>query len=464
MPDAPEPTPSPTADPAAGAARSLVRGLPKHAGERVLLHGWVDRVREAKHLRFLDLRDRTGWVQVVHRTGESAALDEALAGATPESAVRVVGAVQATRDGDGVEVVLESLEVLSVSEPPPALAADLTPEERSRFRFLELRTPEAGLLFEVQTTFETAAREFLVGRDFVELHTPKICAGGSESGAEVFTLDYFGDTACLIQSPQFYMQTAMAAGFDRVFEIGPAFRAERSNSPRHATEFTILHVEMSWITSHHDLMTLEEELLRWALEAVRHVHGEDIERVFGVPVDVPGPGIPRAPLQFANDLARRQGGVEGAEEGDDLRRLPHLAERLLTRWAQEEHRQSWVFVTDYPSAERPFYVMREPGGFDDPTTAPTRSFDLVWRGLEITTGSQREVDHATLLAQAEAAGLDDDVLAGYLGPYYIDMFRYGCPPHGGFGIGINRILLALLARPSLRDTSFVFRGPDRFVP
>jgi aspartyl-tRNA synthetase len=302
-------------------------------------------------------------------------------------------------------------------------------------------------VFDVQTTLEAAVRGFLLRAGFVEIHTPKITAGGSESGATVFELPYFGERACLAQSPQFYMQMAMAAGFDRVFEVGPVFRAEGGVTNRHATEFTCIDVELSWIDSHEELMTLEEDLLRHALTAVRDTHGAEIERCFGVPVEVPEAPVPRLPLSLARELSG---------DASDNGRLSHRAEQILSKHAREQSGHSWVFITDYPGEDRPFYTMREGAG--------SRSFDLLWRGVEITSGCQREHRYHLLRAQVTEPGLASDSLSGYLEAYYFEMFRTGCPPHGGFGIGLNRLLMSLLGHSSIRDTSFVFRGPGRFVP
>jgi aspartyl/asparaginyl-tRNA synthetase len=242
----------------------------------------------------------------------------------------------------------------------------------------------------------------------------------------------------------------MAAGFDRVFEVGPVFRNEAGVTPRHATEFTIAHFELSWIDSHEDLMRFEQELLRAALGAVRERHGDEIERVFGVPVDEVPASIPRVSLADAPSLAG------GSLTGESGAHLLGKAEQALSKHAQREHGTSFVFLTDYPADARPFYTMRE-GAF-------SRSFDLLWRGIELTSGGQREHRYDVLRAQVADAGMPEEAVASYLEPYFLEMFRFGCPPHGGFGIGLNRLLMALLGLPSIREASYVFRGPGRFVP
>ncbi|ETX02037.1 MAG: hypothetical protein ETSY1_05050 [Candidatus Entotheonella factor] len=434
----------------------FVGDLPKYMGKRVVVHGWVVVLRRSKALRFLVIRDRTGTVQTVHR-GAADAVDIDVI--SPESAVRVTGLVRegASARFGRVEIEVEAIEVLAWAQAPLPLDQNAEPDMRLDHRYLDLRSRARGFIFEIQTTLEAAIREFVLARGFVEIHTPKITAGGSESGAAVFEMPYFGQTACLVQSPQFYMQLAMAAGFDRVFEVGPVFRAEASVTNRHATEFTCIDVEMSWIDSHEDLMHLEEGLLRHALSVVREIHGADIERYYGVEIEALDSEIPRIPISFAHELLDRS-----AAEASS--RLTHRAEQMLSKYAQEQYGHSFVFITDYPAADRPFYTMEEDAGPGSGQLTRSRSFDLLWRGIEVTSGCQREHRYDRLRAQAMKAGLESDTLARYLDTYYLDMFRYGCPPHGGFGIGLNRLLMTLLAQQSIRETSFVFRGPGRFVP
>jgi aspartyl-tRNA synthetase len=432
------------------APRAMIGELAAQVGRHVRVCGWLSSQRRAKDIRFFSLRDRSGSVQVVH---SFAHLDDAAA----ESALRVEGLVSPTpggRYGD-VEIRADLVDVVAPAQPAPLdLAHD--PERRLDLRHLDLRKPEGFLALEVQMTFLAAARAFLADRGFLEIQTPKITAGGSESGAAVFRLDYFGNPACLVQSPQFYVQMAMAAGLDRVFEVGPVFRAEAVETHRHATEFTSLDVEVSWIEDHHELMALEEDLLRYTLCAVQEEHGARIQAAFGVGVESPDSHIPRIPYASALEIA---GDAQDKQSG----RMTFRAEQTLSKYCRDRHGHSFVFITDYPADERSFYTMQdeasEPYGF-----ATTRSFDLLWRGLEITSGCQREHRPNRLAAQARRSGLDTDMLGRYLEPYYFPMFNHGCPPHGGFGLGLNRLAMALLGRKSIREVGFVFRGPDRFRP
>ena len=430
--------------------RTFVADLAGRVGERVVVNGWVERVRPGK--RIVQVRDRTGVVQGVVRAedGTVAVVPDDLGGLealTPESAVRATGTVRSSRGDGAVQLEIEQLHVLSPAAAPLPLARDAqaTPEQRLDHRYLDLRSRSRSLVFEVQATLEQAMRAYCAAEGLFEIHSPKISGGGSESGATTFAVPYFGAEAALVQSPQFYMQMAMAAGLDRVFEVGPVFRNEAGVTPRHATEFTIAHFELSWIDSHEDLMRFEQELLRAALGAVREAHGDEIAELFGVPVDEVPEEIPRVSLADASELT-----------GESGVHLLGKAEQALSKQAQREHGTSFVFLTDYPAEARPFYTMRE--------GANSRSFDLLWRGIELTSGGQREHRYEVLSAQVADAGMAPEAVASYLEPYFLEMFRFGCPPHGGFGIGLNRLLMALLGLPSIREATYVFRGPGRFVP
>ena len=355
-----------------------------------------------------------------------------------------------------LEVQLQTLSVDSISDA--TLPIDLfgrtetDVDKRLDWRFLDLRQPENQLIFRVQTTVEMAMREFWISNGFVEIHTPKIMGSPSEGGAELFTLEYFGQTASLAQSPQFYKQMAMAAGMERVFEIGPAFRADPSFTPRHSTEFTSVDMEMSWIESHHDIMDFEEAWLCHVLNTVKEKHGKEIMETFGVEVVVPGRPFPRATMAEAQQILRDQGYMPPADtkQGD----IDPQGERLLCEYARKEFGHEFFFVTDYPVDVRPFYHMRKD---DNPTE--TKSFDLLWKWMEITTGAQREHRYDILVNQALEKGVSLESIQ-----FYLDFFKFGCPPHGGFGFGLARLLAAMLNQKSIRDVVFLHRGPNRLIP
>jgi aspartyl/asparaginyl-tRNA synthetase len=443
-------TPAPTDT---GAAKSFVGDLIESVGKQVLLCGWIEEIQRKGSRVRMSVRDRTGSVRVVCSEPTAVA---ALEAATPECAISVVGTARAARDGKGIELEVEGVETVVPAGSPLPIQGRADVHERLNHRFLDLRAPDKFAIFNVRATVESAMREYLSGERFISIHTPKISGGGSESGAAVFELPYFGHSACLVQSVQFYAQLAIGGGFDRVYEIGPVFRAENSVTNRHATEFTCLHVEFAWMDSHEALMDLEEALIRHTLAAVGDRHGSEIERHFGLRIEPFEEPIPRISLaQAVEDL-----GVDGAvaETGQVSARM----ERELSKYVHENTGHDFVFLTDYPKAARPFYTMVADSD-DGATAGTTRSFDLLWRGVEITSGCQREHRYDRLRAQAEV-DLEQRAIEHYLEEHYLEMFRFGCPPHGGFGIGIDRFLMILLAQPSLRETCFVFRGPERFMP
>jgi aspartyl-tRNA synthetase len=427
--------------------RIPVAGLRPRTGETVTICGWVQTLRLQRAMQFVLVRDQTGTVQVTHRR-DGGVLEKTLEGLTAESAVRITGRVvenPAVSLG-GLEIIPSEVVVENLASAPLPIDDSTRPEGRLDWRFLDVRRhPAARLVFEVQTTVEQAMRSFAYAEGCTEMHTPKLMGSPSESGAEVFELGYFGRKAYLAQSPQFYKQMAIAAGIDRVFEIGPVFRAEPSFTSRHATEFTGVDAELSWISSVEDVMDFEERMLASALAAVATAHGAAIKAEFGMEVTVPAVPFPRVTMARAHAIAGGAG-----PRGD----LDPAGERAVGAWAREKYGHEFVFVTEYPASVRPFYHMRPDGAQD-----LTCSFDLLWQGLEITTGAQREHRYDVLLRQLAEQGLSAEPVLDYL-----NCFRYGCPPHGGLGLGLGRLLMVLLGLGSLRDATFLFRGPNRLTP
>ncbi len=433
--------------------RTLIADLPQKIGEQVTVRGWVQALRDQKRMQFIVIRDETGLAQVVLGKEDPAAeLNEQVSTLTAESAVTVTGTVVADERVKlgGLELRLEALQVDSLAEPELPIAADSALDKRIDWRYLDLRRPDRKLIFEVQTTAEHAMREFWRAEQFVEIHTPKFMGSASESGAELFRVEYFDRTAYLAQSPQFYKQMAMAAGFGRVFEIGPVFRANPSFTSRHDTEFTSVDVEIAWIDSHDDVMSFQERWLAQVLAVVKEVHGEQIEQTFDTELIVPGLPFPRVTLEHAKELLREGGHDAPGPEHD----LDPPSERALSAIVKEQYGNEFAFVTDYPTSVRPFYHMRYP---DRPTV--TKSFDLLWRGIELTTGAQREHRYEQLLAQAEDKRVDTGPIQ-----YYLDFFRFGAPPHGGFGFGLTRLLMQMLGQDNVREVTFLYRGPHRLEP
>jgi nondiscriminating aspartyl-tRNA synthetase len=433
--------------------RTLISDLPGQIDERVAIRGWVQAIRDQKSVQFVIVRDETGLAQVVLPKGEPPSeLNERVSALTAESAVTVTGTVAADERVKlgGLELKLEELAVDSLAEPEVPIAPDSALDKRIDWRYLDLRRPDRRLIFEVQTAAEQAMRDYWHKQGFIELHSPKLMGSASESGAELFKVEYFDRIAYLAQSPQFYKQMAMAAGFGKVFEVGPVFRANPSFTSRHDTEFTSVDVEIAWIDSHDDVMAFEERWLAHVLAAVKETHGEQIEATFETELIVPTVPFPRVTLEHAKELLREHG-HEAPGAGHDL---DPPSERALSAIVKELHGHEFTFVTDYPTTVRPFYHMRHP---ED--QALTKSFDLLWRGIELTTGAQREHRYEQLLAQAEDKGVD-------VGPiqYYLDFFRYGAPPHGGFGFGLTRLLMQMLGQENVREVTFLYRGPHRLTP
>lgn len=432
--------------------RSMTKDLGTLIGSQVKVQGFVDAKRSQKRMVFLVVRDHTGLVQVVHdkKTGD-AGLTQSLSTLTPESAVEVVGTIVSNPQVKlgQIELQLSELKVVGEAASPLPIAPNSVLDKQLDWRYLSLRQPENLLIFKVQTTLEHAMREFWHSHGFLEIHSPKLMGTASESGAELFELEYFGQKASLAQSPQFYKQMAMAAGFDRIFEIGPVFRANPSFTSRHDTEFTSVDMEFSWIESHEDVMRMEEEWLRHVIEAVAQAHGAEIEERFGVKVIVPTTPFPRITLKDAHAILKTRG--HQVPDGTDL---DPEGERQLAAHVKDLHGHEFVFVTDYPVEVRAFYHMRH-----EHDSTLTKSFDLLWKGLEVTTGAQREHRPDRLEKQALEKGYALDPLKDY-----ISFFRYGCPPHGGMGVGLTRLLMIMLGRPNVREVTYLYRGPNRLTP
>ncbi len=304
-------------------------------------------------------------------------------------------------------------------------------------------------IFKIQSSLIQYMREYLYNNNFTEIHTPKFIGAASESGSEVFEVKYFDRVAYLAQSPQFYKQMAMAAGMNRVFEVAPCFRAENSNTSRHATEFTSFDVEFSYIDSYHDVMNMEAEMLTYAFSKVKEKYEKDIKEIFNEEIIVPTLPFPEMPLnEVYQELEERYGyKVSDSEKFD----LTTEAEKLVYRLAKDKFNHEFMFVTHFPAEKRAFYHMRDDDGV-------LQGFDLIFRGVEITSGAQREHRYDHLVKVCQEKGLGEDV------KFYLDFFKYGCPPHGGFAIGVDRLTMLLLNVPSVKESMFLFRGPNRLNP
>ena len=437
--------------------RTPIGELRTHLNQSVTIKGWLHVLRDQKKIQFIVLRDKTGMVQITHWKPNDEKLAELVSTLTTESALQVTGKVidnPLVKLG-GLEIQLEDLVIENLAESPlpfePFGEKDNLPalDYRQDWRFMDLRRTENLLLFRVQTTLEMALREFWLKHGFIEIHSPKLMGSPSESRAELFELNYFETKAYLAQSPQFYKQMAMAAGFEGIFEIGPVFRVDSSFTSRHMTEFTSIDMEISWIEDEDDVMSNQERMLQYAYQRVKEAHAEEIELVFGVQIEVPEVPFPRVTMAEAHEILKEIGYQLPPEKKNDL---DPGAERALGEYIKKKTGNDFVFITEWPFAVRPFYHMKK-------GETLTRSFDLLANGLEITTGAQREHRYDVLVEQAKEKGLKPEAIQ-----FYLDFFRYGCPPHGGYGMGLSRLLMVMLKLSNIRESVYLFRGPNRLQP
>ena len=427
--------------------RTLINSLIENKLSEI--RGMISKVRDTKYMVFIIIKDRSGFIQVSIDKGNQAKLAEEASAITWGSIVSFQGKMvlsEYVKNG-GKEFLPESMEVLSLAEVTP-LEDNANIDTRLDYRWLDLRSEKNEFTFKIQSELVKYLREFLYENDFQEIHTPKLLGTASESGSSVFEVKYFDTKAYLAQSPQFYKQMCIASGMERVFEIAPAFRAENSNTYRHCTEFTSIDIEMAYIDSYYDVMKFEEEMLTFALKKIKAEYGELIKDRYGVEVVVPTKPFPIIKLDdLLKELNKRYGYVIPEYDIGDMN---SEMEKLAYKYAMEEYNSEFIFVTHFSPAKRAFYHMRKDG--------MPEGYDLIWRGLEITTGAQREHRYDLLSKQAEEKGLGKDV------EFYKEFFKYGCPPHGGFGMGLDRITLQLLGLDHIRDAQILFRGPNRLNP
>ena len=424
-------------------------------GEEVLLKGWVDSVRKMGKIVFVDLRDLSGLLQVVLVPQElDEKSNELLNSIKPESVLEISGIVNKRGDKQinpdlstgTVEVLAKSIKILSEAETLPIPITDEAGNEASMtnrfdYRWIDLRDPKKALIFKVWTELEKGCREFFAKENFIQIYTPSFMSAASESGAEVFSVKYFERNAYLAQSPQFFKQMAMAAGLEKVFVMGPVFRAEASFTTRHMTEFTGWDFEMSFIDSLEDIMSAEEQMLLAGFKQLQKTCLPNLE--------IPTAPFPRISIKEAK-LKLSERGIKSDKDDD----ISPEEERGICEMIKEETGSDFVFVTDYPISARPFYHMRKE---NDPTL--TKSFDLLYKGVEITTGAVREHRLEILEKQALEKKMNLESLHDYL-----NFFRFGCPPHGGVGIGPNRIIMGLLDLNNVKEATYLPRDVNRLTP
>lgn len=427
--------------------RTLIKELKEN--EESIISGWAKKIRNTKYMYFIVLEDRSGSIQVSIEKENNKEMCEKLEGVLSDSIIEFTGKMHKSEyvKQGGKEFVPTSINILSKAEASP-LEENANIDTRMDYRWIDLRSKKNNLMLKVQSTFVEGMREFLYKNDFTEIHTPKLIGAASESGSEVFEVKYFDRKAYLAQSPQFYKQMAIASGLERVFEVAPAFRAENSNTYRHATEYTCFDVEFAYINSFNDVMDLEEDLLIAGLKKVKEKYESEINELFNTEVIIPTKPFPRIKL---NDLYKELHERYNYEiPSEDVGDMNSETEKLTSKFALEKYGHEFIFITDFSKTKRAFYHMRDN---DIPL-----GYDLIWKGTEITTGAQREHRYEVLKRQCEEKGLGKDV------EFYLNFFKYGCPPHGGFGIGVDRLTMLLLNLPSLKEEMFIFRGPNRIEP
>jgi len=427
--------------------RSLIKNLEENKISEI--RGMVSKVRDTKYMVFIMLKDASSFIQVSIDKNEQSDLVEDALKITNGSIVAFNGVMKYSEyvKNGGKEFIPSNIEIISLADTIP-LEENANADTKLDYRWLDLRSDKNEYTFRIQSAFVKYLREYLYKENFTEIHTPKLLGAASESGSEVFEVKYFDKTAYLAQSPQFYKQMAIASGLERVFEVAPAFRAENSNTNRHCTEFTSFDLEFAYIDSYVDVMRLEQEMLKYALGKIKEEYGDIIKERYGIDVVVPEGDFPIVDLNdLLHELNKRYGYVIPESDIGDMNAE---TEKLTYKFAMEEFNSEFIFVTGFSKEKRPFYHMRSN---DIP-----QGYDLLWRGMEITSGSQREHRYDVLEKQAKEKGLGKDV------EFYMQFFKYGCPPHGGFAIGVDRMTLLLLGLDHIRDAQFLFRGPNRLNP
>lgn len=434
----------------------MINELKNNLKEKITVQGFVDNIRNLQWVQFLIIRDSSGKLQVTIEKSDEKNKDlvEIVNNLTIESTITITGILKENSAVklNGIELIPEEIIVTSTSLPE--LPIDIKDkdktlrETRLDYRFLDLRREENQLLFRCQSYIESMMREYWINNGYTEIHTPKISASAAESGAEMFKLDYFGQKACLSQSPQFYKQMALASGFDRVFEIGPVYRAENSHTSYHATEIEMLDAEIAWINSVDDVMDEEEAWIKYFMNKLKEKYGEELKRVFNVEVSDVSKSFPRINFYEAKKILKEKYNYE-AQVKEDFERHE---EELMCKYSKEVYGSDFVFITNYPYSARSFYVMKDKDGI-------TQTYDLLFKGVEITSGAQREHRVDVLEKQIIEKGLNPQDLA-----FYIEFFKYGCPPHGGFGVGMARIMMKIFEIDNIREATFIYRGPTRLNP
>lgn len=419
-------------------------------GKKACVKGWVSSIRDLGGLKFIILRDREGSVQITLKKSEAdKRMAETADSLVREDAVSVIGIVKKSSQAPGgKEIVPESMEIVNRAKTPlPIETSDkiITGlDKRFDYRFIDMRNPRVRAIFRVKDMALTKMREYLESKGFVEVHTPVIQAAGAEGGATMFPMVYYKSEAFLRQSPQLYKQMLMASSLDRVYEIGPVFRAEKFHTRRHVSEYLSTDFEMSWIESEDDVMKVLEGMVEHTIKGIKKECGHEIG-VFGADVKVPELPFKRLTYEDVLEMLAKHGIKK--DFGDDL---DDPDEKILGEIMQKKGHE-WYFITKYPSKIKPFYIMME--------GKVSRGMDLDCKGLEIASGGQREHRYESLVKVMKEKGLDPHKFE-----FYLSAFQYGMPPHGGIGLGSERLVQQALGLENIKEVVLFPRTPERLVP
>lgn len=431
-----------------------MNNIKEYIDKEIEISGFVDSIRVLQFVTFIILRNGIDKVQITIEKESNSNLIDKVKDITLESTIKVNGILKFNDKVklNNLEIIPSDIVITSVADINLPISIkevnESLRERRLDYRFLDLRREENQLLFKCQSYIESMMREYWNNNDYVEIHTPKICASVAESGAETFKLDYFGEKACLSQSPQFYKQMAMASGFNKVFEIGQVFRAENSHTSYHAAEILMVDVEIANINSVDDVMDEEEKWIRYVILKLFEKYGDKIIEKFNITKAKVENNFPRIKFEEAKEIIKNEYNYV-SEKADDLDKKD---EEYICKYANEKYNSDFVFVTNFPYTARSFYVMKDENGV-------TQTYDLLYRGIEITSGAQREHRYEILRKQIIEKGLDPKDL-----DFYLEFFKYGCPPHGGFGTGLARIIMSIFEIDNIREATFIYRGPTRLRP
>ena len=434
--------------------RTLVSQLKDNIGKTVRIRGRVDTLRDQGKIVFLILRDISGKVQTVAWSGGDKQVFDTTKGLVAESVVDITGLVKEARQvKSGYEVEIQSITVDSLSKAPLPIVIEQpyshnisNLDKRLDYRWVDLRSERNALMMSVATVMGDELRGYCVKNNFREIQAPRIISAASESGANVFEVKYFDRKAYLAQSPQFHKQMGIAADLERVFNMGPVFRAEKSFTTRHLTEYTSFDVEIGYIDSFRDVCKFEQEMIKSVLKSVKEKYGEDIKRVFEIDIKIPEGDFPYVTVQQAKEKLAKAG-IPSKDTGD----FSPEEERALSEIMEKETGCEFLFVYEYPHKRRVFYHMK-----DESNPEIALGFDLFWKGLEITTGAQREHRLENLKENVKERGLTEESMKEYF-----EYFEYGCPPHGGFGLGTERLLMKMLGLGSILEATYLPNTPNR---